>query len=168
MLMKFQKQNANIMDKNFAMPKAKAINDFLVQGMKSFDKPRPMWIGMHDKVIKDRALVWEDGSDVDSWGNFDWTKEGLLGGGEVCIALDPNLGKCHDYGCSSTGILSRLGVAKNTKLPFICQYPPQKDDGMANRDSENIVGKGDQDSFDDIGNCSQGLSGDDGGPKDMI
>ncbi|KAK3783916.1 hypothetical protein RRG08_031779 [Elysia crispata] len=96
------------------MPKAKAINDFLVQEMKSFDKPRPMWIGMHDKVIKDRALVWEDGSHVDSWGNFDWTKDGLLGGGEVCIALDPNLGKCHDYGCSSTGILSRLGVAKNT------------------------------------------------------
>ncbi|KAK3775584.1 hypothetical protein RRG08_000400 [Elysia crispata] len=145
---------------NLAMPKTKAINDFLVQEMKSFDKPRPMWIGMHDKVIKDRAMVWEDGSHVDSWGNFDWTKDGLFGGGEDCIALDPNDGKWHDYGCSKTGILSRLGVAKNTKLPFICQYSVKKDDARKmNRNSGKT--RGDEGGCDGVENGSQVQSGDD-------
>ena len=153
---------------NLAMPKTKAINDFLVQEMKSFDKPRPMWIGMHDKVIKDRAMIWEDGSHVDSWGNFDWTKDGLFGGGEDCIALDPNDGKWHDYGCSKTGILSRLGVAKNTKLPFICQYRAQKDSGKTDKDSDNLVGMGDQDGCDNTSNVNKNKDFGDSGPSVVV
>ena len=126
---------------NLAMPKTKDTNDFLIQTMKTFDKPQPMWIGMHDKD-EEGTIVWEDGSKVNAWGNFDWTTGGLFGGAEDCFALDPNNGKWHDYGCSNTGLLTTLMVTRNSQLPFICQYPvreeqdvvDQRDQGQASVD----------------------------------
>ncbi|KAK3783913.1 hypothetical protein RRG08_031776 [Elysia crispata] len=113
------------------MPKTKDTNDFLLRTMKTFDKNQPMWIGMHDKD-KEGTIVWEDGSKVLTWGNFEWTNGGLFGVAEDCFALDPYNGKWHDYGCSNTGLLTTLGITPNSKLPFICQYLIKK--GQAGSD----------------------------------
>ncbi|KAK3780831.1 hypothetical protein RRG08_059474 [Elysia crispata] len=71
-------------------------------------------------------MVWEDGSKVNDWGNFDWTNGGILGGAEDCFALDPNNRKWHDYGCSNTGLLTAVKITPNSQLPYICQYPIKK------------------------------------------
>ncbi|KAK3732698.1 hypothetical protein RRG08_006089 [Elysia crispata] len=104
------------------MPKTKDINDFLLQEIKKLEKPQPMWIGMHDKD-EEGVMVWEDGSKVDAWGNYDWAN-GKLFSGEDCVALDPHNGKWHDYGCSNSkrGFFAAIGLTGNSKLPFICQF----------------------------------------------
>ncbi|GFS22444.1 C-type lectin domain family 11 member A [Elysia marginata] len=111
---------------NLAMPKTKDANEFLLQGMNSLKQLKPMWIGMHDK-IEEGTMVWEDGTEVDDWGNYDWANSGWFGEGEDCVALDPKDRKWHDYGCLQTGLLNKIGVSRNAKLPFICEYPIQKD-----------------------------------------
>ncbi|GFS22411.1 low affinity immunoglobulin epsilon Fc receptor [Elysia marginata] len=100
-----------------AMPKTKDANDFLLREIRLLDEPQPMWIGMHHS-LKRGKFIWQDGSDVVDWGNFDWAN-GLLFGGEHCAALDPGDGKWHDYSCFE-GFLSAL---RTYKLSFICQFP---------------------------------------------
>ncbi|KAK3783284.1 hypothetical protein RRG08_047739 [Elysia crispata] len=129
-----------------AMPKTKDVNDFLIQEIRSFDRSwQPMWIGMNDKDVEGK-IVWEDGTDVNAWGNFDWTNGGLFGPAEDCFALDPNNEKWHDYGCSNTGLLTTVRITGNAQLPFICQYPV--------RQEQDAVDQGDQgqDSVDDAHN----------------
>ncbi|GFS22427.1 C-type lectin domain family 11 member A [Elysia marginata] len=105
-----------------AMPKTKDVNDFLLREMKLLDKPQPMWIGMHQGLTQGK-FVWQDGSDVVDWGNFDWANGGFFGtGDEHCIALDPGDGKWHDYSCYE-GFLSSLSLFNTYKLPFVCEFP---------------------------------------------
>ncbi|GFR88025.1 C-type lectin domain family 11 member A, partial [Elysia marginata] len=122
-----------------AMPKTKDTNDFLIAEMKKLGHYKPMWIGMHD-TVEEGKFVWEDGTDVDDLGNFDW-KNGLFGGGEDCIALDPRDGKWYDYVCFQK---QWFKVTPNHKLPFICQYPIEKDSGNANQGSHDDPVKGDK------------------------
>ncbi|GFS22433.1 collectin-10 [Elysia marginata] len=135
---------------NLAMPKTKDTNDFLISEMKKLGNFEPTWIGMHD-TVEEGKFVWEDGTDVDDLGNFDW-KNGLFGGGEDCIALDPRDGKWHDYGCFQN---SWLKVTPNHKLPFICQYPIEKDSGDADQGSDGNPVKGDQTRDDASGDKDQ-------------
>ena len=129
-----------------AMPKTKDVNDFLIQEMRSFDRPwQPMWIGMNDKNVEGK-IVWEDGTDVNEWGNFDWTNGGLFGPAEDCFALDPNNEKWHDYGCSNTGLLTTIRITENALLPFICQYPVRQEQGVVDQGDQG------QDSVDDTQN----------------
>ncbi|GFS22448.1 aggrecan core protein [Elysia marginata] len=111
---------------NLAMPKTKDVNDFLLQEMQKLKQRKPMWIGMHDKV-EEGTMVWEDGTEVIDWGNYDWANSGWFGEGEDCVALDPRDKKWHDYGCLQTGLLNKIGVSRNAQLPFICQYSIEQD-----------------------------------------
>ncbi|GFS22417.1 C-type lectin domain family 11 member A [Elysia marginata] len=121
------------------MPKTKDTKDFLVAELKKLSHFEPTWIGMHD-TVEEGKFVWEDGTDVDHWGNFHWANGGIFGGGEDCIALDPRDGKWYDYGCFQKQ--SWLKVTPNHKLPFICQYPIKKDSGNANQGSNDNPVKG--------------------------
>ncbi|RUS80935.1 hypothetical protein EGW08_011316 [Elysia chlorotica] len=128
-----------------AMPKTKDVNDFLLEEIKSFGNPQTMWIGMHDKV-DEGTMVWEDGTEVKDWGNFAWGNGGFFGGAEDCVGLNPD-GKWHDYGCSNSGILINIRIKGNAKLPFICQYPVDRDTpgaGSKGQDADVSVGKAGQ------------------------
>ena len=151
-----------------AMPKTKDVNDFLIQEIRSFGGIwQPMWIGMNDKDVEGK-IVWEDGTDVNAWGNFDWTNGGLFGSAENCFALDPTNGKWHDYGCSNTGLLTTIRITGNAKLPFICQYPVRKEqDAVDQIDQVDQGDKADQgDQGDKADQGDQGVKADQGDQGD--
>ena len=76
---------------------------------------------MNDKA-EEGMYVWEDGREVKSWGNMNFFNGGPFGDGEDCMALNPADKQWHDYRCSVTGFLSKMGLFKNEKLLSICQY----------------------------------------------
>ena len=69
--------------------RVKEINDFLLEEMKEINPIMPMWIGMDDKENKG-TWRWEDGTEVEPWGNFFSESEFLFGstvsGWEGCVA----------------------------------------------------------------------------------
>ncbi|GFR73899.1 C-type lectin domain family 11 member A [Elysia marginata] len=106
------------------MPKTMYVNDFLlseIERLPSSDQGSPFWIGMTDRK-NEGNMVWEDGTAVKDLSNLVTGAGGVLGSvwghGEDCVALDPRDGKWHDYRCLKSGL-----VAKNSKLPYICQFP---------------------------------------------
>ncbi|KAK3783915.1 hypothetical protein RRG08_031778 [Elysia crispata] len=149
-----------------AMPKTKDINDFLLREMKKLNTDQPMWIGMNDKE-EEGTVVWEDGSKVDAWSNFDWINGGLFGVAEDCFALNPNNGKWHDYGCSNARILM---LSRESKLPFICQYRIKDDslgDVNGDEDNDGSLGNGGQGNIDDVGKGDK-VNGDDVGKGKVL
>ena len=121
-----------------AMPKTKDVNDFLLQEMKRVRAKTAMWIGMNDKA-EEGTYVWEDGTEVKSWGNMNFFNGGPFGDGEDCMALNPADKQWHDYKCSVTGFSATIWPLKNDKLPFICQYPIE--DATKSKDSFGQVDK---------------------------
>ncbi|KAK3779299.1 hypothetical protein RRG08_042000 [Elysia crispata] len=133
-----------------AMPKTKDVNDFLLQEMRRLNITQPMWIGMNDKA-EEGTWIWQDGSEVESWGNID--TDIWRAGWEDCVALDPNDGRWHDFGCS----VQMQGVfVRNAELSYICQYPShdssQKEDHVGQGKTDDDV-KGSVDKNDSVGHC---------------